>query len=247
MKTKLFFVASMLMMSMSSFAQSSNDGWNSIYLQWNPSTFVPDKGDTESFNGLSIGYNRAISISQSFPLYLEVGLGAQYSFYTKDITEDVAEELGVTTTALATLLRPEEKVKMFSAKVPISLAYAFHIPDTKVTLIPNLGFDLRCNIIGRASAKFNWTQTGMKQLQQNGYSLEEINEAFGDKDLDLFDKKDMGSDAATWNRIQVGWHIGLNARINEQFLIGASYGTDFSEIAQKVNIHTASLTVGYCF
>ncbi len=57
----------------------------------------------------------------------------------------------------------------------------------------------------------------------------------------------MGSDAATWNRIQVGWHIGLNARINDQFLIGASYGTDFSEITQKVNIHTASLTVGYCF
>ena len=57
----------------------------------------------------------------------------------------------------------------------------------------------------------------------------------------------MGSDAATWNRLQVGWHVGLNARINDQFLIGASYGTDLSEIAQKVNIYTASLTVGYCF
>jgi hypothetical protein len=70
---------------------------------------------------------------------------------------------------------------------------------------------------------------------------------FGDKELDLFDKNDMGSDAATWNRFQVGWHVGLKACINNQFLIGASYGTDFSEIAQKVKIHTATLVVGYCF
>ncbi|SFW10926.1 Outer membrane protein beta-barrel domain-containing protein [Prevotellaceae bacterium HUN156] len=247
MKTKLFVVASMLIMGMSSFAQSSIDGWNTIYLQWNPSTYVPDKGDSESFNGLSVGYNRAISISQSLPLYLEVGLGVQYSFFTKDITEEVAEGLGVTTAALATLFRPEEKVKMFSAKVPVSLAYAFHVPDTKLTLIPYLGLDLRCNIIGRASAKYNLTSAGLEQLLQAGFTKQEINENLADKDLDLFDKNDMGSDAATWNRLQVGWHVGLNARINEQFLIGASYGTDFSEITQKVNIHTASLTVGYCF
>ena len=141
----------------------------------------------------------------------------------------------------------EEKVKMFSAKVPVSLAYAFHIPETKLTLIPYLGLDLRCNIIGRASAKYNLTSAGLEQLLQAGFTKQEINENLADKDLDLFDKNDMGSDAATWNRLQVGWHVGLNARINDQFLIGASYGTDLSEIAQKVNIYTASLTVGYCF
>ena len=247
MKTKLFIVASMLIMGMSSFAQSSIDGWNTIYLQWNPSTFVPDKGDSESFTGLSVGYNKAFSISQNIPLFFEVGLGAQYSFYTKDLTEDVAEALGVKTAALGAVMRPEEKVKMFSAKDPVSLAYAFHIPETKLTLIPYLGLDLRCNIIGRASAKYNLTSAGLEQLLQAGFTNQEINENLADKDLDLFDKNDMGSDAATWNRIQIGWHIGLNARINDQFLIGASYGTDLSEIAQKVNIYTASLTVGYCF
>lgn len=247
MKTKLFIVASMLMMTMSSFAQSSIGGWNTIYLQWNPSTFVPDKGDSESFTGLSVGYNKAFSISQNIPLFFEVGLGAQYSFYTKDLTEDVAEALGVQTAALGAVMRPEEKVKMFSAKVPVSLAYAFHIPETKLTLIPYLGLDLRCNIIGRASAKYNLTSAGLEQLLQAGFTKQEINENLADKDLDLFDKNDMGSDAATWNRLQVGWHVGLNARINDQFLIGVSYGTDLSEIAQKVNIYTASLTVGYCF
>lgn len=243
-------VASMLMISMSSFAQSPNtnsDGWNTVNLQWNPSTYVPDKGESESFTGLSLGYNKAFGLSQSIPLYLEVGLGMQYSFYSKDITEDVASELGVTTISLAALLRPEEKINILSAKVPLSLAYAFHIPETNLSLIPYVGLDIRYNIMGKANVKYNLTSAGINQLKQNGYTQQRMDDAFGDKKLDLFDKKDMGSDAATWKRFQVGWHIGLNARINNKFLIGASYGTDFSEIAQKVKIHTATLMVGYCF
>lgn len=251
MKKLSCIVVLMLLISISSYGQSSNnnnsDGWSTINLQWNPSTYVPDKGESENFTGLSMVYNKAFAVSQSIPLYFEVGLGAQYSFYSKDITEDVAKELGVTTTALSTLLRPEEKIKMLSAKVPISLAYAFPIPETSLTLIPYVGLDIRFNIMGKANVKYNLTSTGINQLKQNGYTQQQINDAFRDKDLDLFDKKDMGSDAATWNRFQVGWHIGLNARINDQFLIGASYGTDFSEIAQKVKIHTTSLIVGYCF
>ena len=250
MKKLYYFVALMLIINISSFAQSPNansDGWSTVNVQWNPSTYVPDKGDSENFTGLSLGYNEAFSISQSIPLYIEVGLGVQYSFYSKDITEDVAKELGVTTIALATLFRPEEKINMLSTKVPFSLAYAFHIPETSLDLIPYVGLDFRYNIMGKANVKYNWTPTGLYQLKLNGYTQQQIDQQFGDRDLDLFDKKDMGSDAATWNRFQIGWHIRLNARINDKFLVGASYGTDFSEIAQKVKIHTATLMVGYCF
>lgn len=243
-------VASMLLISMSSFAQSLNtnsDGWSTINIQWNPSTFVPDKGDSESFTGFSLGYNKAFGISKSIPLYFEVGLGMQYSFYSKDLTEDVAKELGVTPLSLATLFRPEEKINMLSAKVPLSLAYAFHFPESSLTLIPYLGLDMRFNIIAKGDLKYNLTSAGINQLKQNGYTQEKINDEYGDKNIDLFDKKDMGSDAATWNRFQIGWHIGLNARIKDKFLIGASYGTDFSETAQKMKIHTVTLMVGYCF
>ena len=57
----------------------------------------------------------------------------------------------------------------------------------------------------------------------------------------------MGDDDATWNRFQLGWQIGVNARINSSFLLGVSYGTDFSEIAEKIKIQTTSVTLGYCF
>lgn len=251
MKKIYFIVASMLMISINSLAQSSNtngnSGWNTVYLQWNPSSFVPDKGDSESFTGLSVGFNKAFSISQRWPLYFEAGLGVQYSFYSKDITGDVADILGVSTSSVSAYFRPEEKVKMLSAKVPVSLAYAYHIPDTKLTIIPYIGLDLRFNIVGRGNVKYNLTSAGVNQLRQEGYTQQQIDETFRDRELDLFDKKDMGSDAATFSRFQVGWHVGLNARINNQFLLGASYGTDFSEIIQKVNVHTTSIVVGYCF
>lgn len=251
MKTKFLFVVAMLMASTTTFAQflnssakssSSFDGgeWSTIYVQWNPSSYVPDKGDSESFTGLSIGYNKAFSISQSIPLFVEAGIGAQYSFYTKDLVSDLAEEYNTSESSIRNLMDPEMKINMISAKVPISLAYTYQIPDSKITLIPYVGIDFRVNIIGKASAKYNLTSNGKTALKQAGVSLEE-------KDVNLFNKDDMGSDDKTWNRFQVGWHIGLNVRINNQFLVGASYGTDFSEIVKKVKIHTASITVGYCF
>lgn len=57
--------------------------------------------------------------------------------------------------------------------------------------------------------------------------------------------KDMGGTDATWNRFQIGWQIGLNARFNSKFLLGLSYGTDFSEIHKKGKIKTTSITIGY--
>lgn len=245
MKAKMFIAAAMLLVSSASFAQFSNssssssantDGWSTLYLQWNPSTLSPDKGDSESFTGFSIGFNKAFSISQSIPLFVEAGLGLQYSMkndvnlgididdyddydygrragsYYDDYYDRYADEL--------------EKGKgdwsMLSAKIPVSLAYDFQIPNSTISIIPYAGLDFRFNIFGKFKPKE------------------------GDS-ANLFDKDDMGGSDATWNRFQIGWHIGVNARFNNKFLVGASYGTDFSEIAEKVKVNTASITLGYCF
>lgn len=245
----------MLLMSSASFAQFSNssssssastDGWSTIYLQWNPSTLKPDKGDSESFTGLSIGYNKAFSISQSAPIFIEAGLGVQYSFKTismadrYELDDDDLEYMD-----------PELKYSVLSAKIPVSIAYDFQIPNSNVSITPFAGLDFRFNIIGKQKLEWNFTSEAEEALEYHygsnwekekmyGYSL-------GGEDWNLFDKDDMGSDDATWNRFQIGWHIGVNARFNNKFLVGLSYGTDFSEIAKKTKINTASITVGYCF
>lgn len=251
MRTKLFAVA-LLMCSTAAFAQfanssssTSSDGWNTIYLQWNPSTLKPDKGSSVSFTGFSIGYNKAVKISQSIPLFVETGLGVQYSFKTRDM----ADEFDLDEEDLE-YVDPEEKFTMLSAKIPISLAYEFQIPNSKIAIIPNVGVDFRFNILGKS--KFDWNLSGIAKGRLKDYYGDDWDdyELYGTPvkgtDKNLFDKDDMGS-GNTWKRVQIGWHAGVNARICEKFLVGFSYGTDFTEIAKKIHIHTASITLGYYF
>ena len=54
---------------------------NSIYVQWNPSKYVPNQGDSYSFTGFTIGYSYGLNIVPSVPLFLELGAALQYSFY----------------------------------------------------------------------------------------------------------------------------------------------------------------------
>ncbi len=183
--------------------QGLYEDYSTLYLQWNPSSFKEDD-ESESFNGFSAGYNHAFSLSQSIPLYLEAGLGVQYSHWSK-------ERSGY-----------EITLNMLSAKVPVSLAYKFDIPNSEFSIVPNVGLDFRFNIIGRMKVK----------------------SSYGDESWSVFSDDDMGDDA--WKRFQVGWHIGANF-MYKSLLLGASYGTDFSEIAEDAKVHTASITLGYCF
>ncbi len=252
-KIKLFVAAAMLAVSATASAQFTNaaksgsasavntDGWGTFYLQWNPSSINVDvkNADDQSFTGFSVGYNHAFNIVKTTPLFLEVGAGLQYSFYTVDNDNENA---------------PEVKVNFFSAKVPVSLMYKFDIPNSNVSLVPFAGVDFRFNISGKQKT----------ESDDEGYDddYDDYRSGYGDydyddddyptggsdkKDLDLFDKKDMGSKDATWKRFQVGWHIGLNAHLGSNFLLGVSYGSDFSELLKKSKISTTSITLGYRF
>ena len=211
---KTFAVTVLLTVSASAFAQFTNSGsgssasmsdqkgWSTFYVEWNPSSFRPSHGDGESFTGFSVGYNHATSISSTIPLFVETGVGVQYSYWSSDDDMDMS---------------------LLSAKVPIQLLYAWQLPNSSVTLIPHAGLNLRFNILGKASYE-DW-----------------------EEDINLFDKDDMGSSDATWKRFQIGWQIGVKARFNKGFMIGVSYGTDFSEICKKVKIGTTSITLGCTF
>jgi hypothetical protein len=61
----------------------NTNGWNSIWGEWNPSTFVVDEkgSENQSFTGFSLGFSHAVSLSRTSPLFMEVGLGGQYLPY----------------------------------------------------------------------------------------------------------------------------------------------------------------------
>ena len=91
MKSKLLIAAVLLLLSTTSYAQFTNTRSSidngdryTIYLQWNPSSYGLEVL-SGSFTGFSAGYNLAFSLSQSIPLYLEAGIGVQYSFWDGDL------------------------------------------------------------------------------------------------------------------------------------------------------------------
>ena len=231
---KVFATAAMLAVGMSASAQFSGggssssstvdtNGWSSLWVEWNPSSFKYDvkNADNQSFTGLSVGYSQAFNVLPSKPLFVEAGLGLQYSFYKEDLGDGYDYYYDD--------YDAEQKFSMFSFKIPVNLLYKFDIPNSTVSLMPHAGINLRYNL----SAK-------MKYTYEDYYDDESA-------EVDLFDKKDMGSDKATWNRFQLGWQIGVKARFGQSFLVGVSYGSDFSEIAKKTKISTTTISLGYAF
>lgn len=166
----------------------STDGWSSVYVQYNPSTLAADKGDDFDFTGLTIGFSKAFSISQSKPLFLEAGAVLQYSWYSEDVEyyyEDdyYYEEFDAS-----------EKINLFTLKVPVNLTYVFNLPNSGISIAPYAGINFRYNISGK-------------------YKIEDE-----DEDLNIFDEDDMGHKDATWKRFQIGWQIGVNVNFQKAYL-----------------------------
>lgn len=82
-------------------------------------------------------------------------------------------------------------------------------------IFPYVGLTFRGNIVGT--------------LSEDGESI------------NVFDDDDMGE---AWKRFQIGWQIGVGANFNT-FFVGASYGTDFSEIMEGGKVAMPSLTIGF--
>lgn len=61
---------------------------------------------------------------------------------------------------------------------------------------------------------------------------------YDDESVNVFE----GDDG--WKRFQLGWQIGVGATFNT-FFVGASYGTDFSDIFEDAKIAMPSITIGF--
>lgn len=230
--------------SSSSSSNEISKGWNSLYVQYNSigtsyslSSFnnkYEDYGDkyqkeidksglSEKLNAFSIGYNRAINLTPSAPLYLEIGAALQYAFYSDEATEkDHYEEVTLKYTA-----------NMLTAKVPVSLLYHVAIPNSDFAIEPFAGIDFKYNIIGTAKREVTYKYYGETKKDE-------------DKLDNIFDKKDCDGHQA--NRFQAGWHVGANFVYKKAF-IGISYGQDFSKFHDDIDLkfNTLSATLGCRF
>lgn len=168
-KIKFLAAAAMLAVCSSASAQFSNSkggsqsssvdskGWSTIYVQYNPSTISIDVtgADDENFNAFTVGYNRAISISSSAPLYVELGGALQYSFKSKDMLDELADGSDVDADQLGEYMDPKQKFNMLSLKVPVSIMYDWKINNSNVHIAPFAGITMRYNIFGNEKMEYN--------------------------------------------------------------------------------------------
>lgn len=235
-------------------SNSSNEiskGWNSLYVQYNSigtsyslSSFndryedygdeyqkaIDNSGLSDKLNAFSIGYNRAINLTPSAPLYLEVGAALQYAFYSDEATEkDHYEEVTLKYTA-----------NMLTAKVPVSLLYHIDIPNSDFAIEPFVGIDFKYNILGSVKQKL----TEIKEYVGTGSGYYDDEKTT--KINNIFDKKKCDGHQA--NRFQAGWHVGANFVYKKAF-IGISYGQDFSKFHDDIDLkfNTLSATLGCRF
>lgn len=235
------------MMCAASFAQNSNEvskGWNSVYVQYNnigtsySGILYGDNLErknqlSDKLNGFSVGYNRAINITPSAPLYLEVGAALQYAFYSDDCT--------ITDGSARYKTEYVDKYKytgnMLSVKVPVSVLYHIAIPNSSFAIEPFAGVDFRYNIMGKSKYTNTWSENYYDGTRTGGEEVEISN---------IFDKNKCNGHQA--NRFQAGWHVGANFVYKSAF-VGVSYGEDFSKFQDEVDLKfkTLSVTLGYRF
>lgn len=209
--------------------------WQRISISYNPTKIIYDyEGvDNLSVNGFSIGYTKGFSIAKEFPLFLETGIGATYSFGKEDY-----DDLGYKEDIL------ERKTNLFSINIPVNLAYKFSLPNGKVSIVPYIGVNFRGNIIGKQ--KYNLTvDTNELGFSEDKFWEQMEKEGFK-QEANMFDKKDTGSKDYTWKRFQMGWQIGVGLNYNSLY-VGVGYGKDFIELCKKTKIGTTSITLGYNF
>ncbi len=225
--------------------RSESEGFNSVYVQWNPSTFKPSEGESTSFTGITLGYNHGFNLVANVPLFLEVGGAIQYSFRSKEETL-VEEALRYLGTKVSDNWMYTEKVSFLSLKIPINLSYKHYFPNSNIAIAPYAGIILRGNIYGVYKIDANSDLSNRLAVAiASGTAAYKWNLIPMSTDKDLFNKDDMGEDGV-WKRFQIGWQAGINLYFSK-FFAGASYGTDFTEISKDCNIRTVSVTCGYVF
>lgn len=233
----------------SSSAAGNYTGYNRIGISYNNTHFGYNKeagGSDSNFslNGIGIDYIHGFSLTQSCPIFLEVGVNVDFNFGSdseesnKDfITGDYWLQSKIT-----------QKKQFINFQVPVNFVYRVQATED-LTIAPYVGLNFKLNVTGkfRKDAEIE-TNIPTNILNQIGYEESDLKEE--GKWASVFDKDDMGGNDYTWNRFQMGWHVGVGFQY-KPFFLGIQYGTDFIPAFKyekaKVNTGNLKISLAYCF
>lgn len=121
------------------------------------------------------------------------------------------------------------KMNNLNFQLPVNYVYRFDITDD-FAIAPYFGFNFKLHLL--SNEKYGVIYDGEKE--EETYSL--------------FSKDDMGDE--TWNRFQMGWHIGSRFQYS-RISLSLQYGTDFINAfscdGDKISTGTFKMTLGLSF
>lgn len=180
-------------------------------------------------NGFGLNYVHGFGLSESLPMFLEVGGELNFNFAKKNIFED--KEYGIKTF---------QHFQDINLNIPVNFTWHFSITDD-ITIAPYTGFSFKIHMMSREKVSVE----GYEEENSKWHSV------FDDAE-DAMDGKDY-----TWNRFQMGWQLGANAIYQNKYSVGLEYGYDMipayshdfkgEAYNPRVTNGTFKITLGYIF
>lgn len=162
---KLFILAVVAFVGMTASAQlissntitrqetSSSNNYSRYAVGYNSVSFSDDYTD-ESLTGFSLEWNKGVSVSTTLPLFVETGIGASYSWTSKD----------------------EVDYRFATIQVPLNLVYKYELTDG-VMIAPYAGLYFRGNLFGEFESDgetVNW----FDDLEDGGWEANRFSYGF---------------------------------------------------------------------
>lgn len=269
---KLFTLALLMCFTAGAFAQFMNTGngsgsnggglendcssYNQFLFSYTNNTFsseaFDDYDDEElwgtKFNGFSIAYLHAFSLSSKLPMFLETGIEWGMGFAASELDD-------------CDFMLDEEEVEgeykdtrtMMNLTVPLNFVYKFKFNDFAIK--PYTGFYIKANVMAQGQTKL-YDEDGKNVTNQYNNEMKEYYEEYFDEEYEpitnFLDKKEM--DKYVWSVIQGGWQIGVLFDY-KNLTLGVGYALDFNPIYKtqmwvkkkedykKVPVNTGTLAV----
>lgn len=177
-------------------------------------------------NGFGLNYVHGFGLSESLPMYLEVGGELNFNFANKKTFED--KEDGIKTFML---------FQDINLNIPVNFTWQFDITDD-IKIAPYTGFSFKIHMMSRTKDKVE------------GYGQKDESKWYS-----VYDKGEDAMDGDTWNRFQMGWQIGANGIYKNKYTVGLEYGYDMIPAfnstedgdTYRITNGTFKITLGYIF
>ncbi len=239
---KALMLVGAMAISSTAFAQFANSGSatstvndNAEYSRFGVSylstgvSFNKDAGGSDNdftLSGFSIDYLHGFSVSSQLPVFVEVGVNADFGYYS-DSESTGSGDYKYTTTS---------KTQGINLQVPINLAYRLKTSED-FTILPFIGLNLKYGITLKSRAEQERVIKGETETEKGDWAS-------------YYSKDDMGDSDSTFNRFQIGWHIGVGFQYKPLY-VGISYGSDFTPIYKhddaKITTNDLKVSLAYCF